>query len=110
MSADAWLREHDPDYEQSRRRWKDIRDSGDYWTPRQEVPVGLSADLDRLIEIGEADYLDVPQKRACERCFALFEPTNAWHRYCSDLCKQRARPRRQRDRASYMREYRRRAA
>lgn len=101
-SAEDWLAENDPEYEESRESWKQIRASDEYHAPAQEVAWG---DADDHLSAGAGQIGGVGE-RTCERvgCDTLFAPTVSRHRFCSELCQQRAR---KRDRKLYMRAYRR---
>lgn len=112
-AAEAWLAEHDPGYESSRLAWKDL-DGGAYRTPPQEIPWGSAADLALLVDTDQARYVEPVDTIACAHCGEMFAPVTSWQRYCSETCEQRNRERRrqkrERDRAAYMRDYRRRKA
>lgn len=105
-AADAWLREHDPHYSQSRQAWPDIADDGEYYSPWREIPCGNEADIALLVELGEGRYVEEAEKLMCRACGLLFYPTRIGHHYCSDHCRNVAHQRS--SRAAYMRQYRRR--
>lgn len=106
FEAEKWLREHDPDYENESEDWKHMRRVGIYERPRQEIPWGLGADLEWLVETGRASnerrgpkargYVGVVDTRVCERCGEAFVPKNSWNRFCSTRCRRTAEKRRQR--------------
>jgi hypothetical protein len=79
--AERWLRDNDPDYDRASRDWRHVK-TGEYKTPRQEVPVGLYHE--------DVVYVVPVETRACEGCGGAFSPRESKHRYCSDACKQRA--------------------
>jgi hypothetical protein len=106
-AAEAWLAANDPDYALARSAWKDINADGEYEMPRQEVPVGGMAEIALLVERGDARHFRAADSRACSTCGELFTPVVSWHSFCCKTCEQRGK---KRDRAAYMREYRRRKA
>ena len=110
-AATAWLKEHDPDYTHTRLAWRDLDDDGEYQTPAQEIPAGLirgGEEIVLLLDSGRADLVRPVDDKACLNCGRMFAPTVARNDYCSETCQ--AKRKRQRDRAAYMRDYRRRKA
>jgi hypothetical protein len=110
-AATAWLKEHDPEYATSRLAWKDLDDDGAYQTPAQEIPAGLirgNEEIVLMVDNGTAQLVQPIDYKACLNCGRLYQPTVARSLYCSDTCQ--AKRRRERDRAAYMRDYRRRKA
>ena len=105
-AAEQWLAANDPQYEASRKSWRDLNADGEYETPRQEIPWGTTADLAVLVDTGRGRFVtDVP-RRSCDHCHETFVPASSIHRFCSDTCRQRARKARVRNRADYQRAYR----
>lgn len=105
-AAEAWLREHDPDYTQARQAWRDLDEEGAYQTPPREIPWGTATDVARLLDTGAARAVQPASARHCAHCDAPFIAQVAWHRYCTRTCWQAANPDdRNRDRADYMRDY-----
>ena len=98
MNADEWLKANDPQYESQRKNWKHLSRSGSYYTPRQEVPVGLASDLALLVSTGKGQYAQAIERRICERCHQPYVPKNSWHRFCSERCNNAAAQQRWRDR------------
>lgn len=87
--TEAWLREHDPDYQRASRAWRHVK-SGEYQKPPREDPIGLIRDTDLPTEpVGE---------RACGVCGNTFNPREAKHRFCTERCRGTAEKRRQRAR------------
>lgn len=114
-AATAWLKEHDPDYATTRAAWKDLDDDGAYQTPAQEIPAGLirgDEPIVLLVDSGRAHLVTSTEYKSCLNCGRLFQPTASRHEYCSELCqaKRKRVDTRKRDRAEYMRDYRRRNA
>jgi hypothetical protein len=98
-AAEQWLLDNDPNYEKSRRGWADLDDDGVYHTPAQEIPWGLSEELELLVNLEAGEYVEssiARGYRTCEnhRCGLLFQPTNPWHRFCRRACRQSAYRRR----------------
>jgi hypothetical protein len=95
-AATAWLREHDMNYRGA--GWKDIRDSGEYRMPRQEVPWGGADDLALLVASGSGDYVrSLPWTRCRDhRCRIEFVPVTPWQEFCSGRCRLRAHRRKRR--------------
>ena len=99
-AAEAWLREHDPEYETTKAGWKNLVD-GEYVTPWQEFPAGTADDIQAIAESGRGSYiLDTLPERYCPECGRSFMPYKGDHLYCSRRHQKR----------STMRAYRRRRA
>lgn len=98
-AAEAWLAEHDPDYETTRAAWPQLQD-GSYVKPRQEFAWGSSDDLEALNEAAGVRFVAPLEQRACESCNSLFVPREVKQKYCSERCRWRQQKRRQRMSAS----------
>jgi hypothetical protein len=94
--AEAWLQQNDPDYQPNSETWKQVRSTGDYITPRQEIPWQLGAELATLVATETGEYVEHASRRACERCYDLFVPNTPWHRFCSTRCRRTIEQRRAR--------------
>lgn len=98
--AEAWLREHDPEYKQQAKQWKHITGYGPEGTetPPQEIPWDEETDggLDWVVERGVGWYMGSVGRLRCESCGELFSPGIKTQKWCSDRCKQREAKRRQR--------------
>lgn len=104
-AAEAWLAQHDPDYESSRQSWRHLNTDGEYETPRQEIPWGDATAVARLVERGAATYTELSEnERRCRYCDTVFVVWKSDHVYCSATCRQHDRPKRDRDRTDYQRE------
>ena len=98
-SAELWLLENDPNYVKASQDWKHLK-TGEYVCPPQEIPWGNADDIQMLVDAGEARYLPVPARRACESCGYLFVPNTPWQRFCREPCRKRVANRRLRGKVS----------
>ena len=101
-AAEAWLQEHDPDYEHSRESWRHVRGE-DYTAPRQEVSVGDARDIERIVygeQRGQWLAAQYAGERYCNECGRTYTPRQYNQRYCSQKHYWRAKKREQRARKS----------
>ena len=74
--AEQWLRDHDPDYAESRKAWKDLSD-GEYVSP--EMPWEM--DFDEIVPVEPIN------DRLCGWCGAAYVSAKDWQRFCSGRCR-----------------------
>jgi hypothetical protein len=94
--AEAWLAEHDPEYDASSWRWQDLAKDG-YRRPWREIPFSddyiatLIGEEGGSEEIENAGTLvDGAEELLCLGCGALFTPSTSGQRHCSETCRKRA--------------------